>query len=70
MSQDIKNVIYVAAGFIFGLWLYYLYGEGGWNLMLTDGWKGLLVILLLLGLVLGVDRAIKTSTAWHKSLTS
>lgn len=35
MSEDTRNVIVVATGFLFGVWMYYLYSEGG-LLMLAD----------------------------------
>lgn len=61
MSKDIRNAIVVATGFLFGAWLYYLYQEGGWSLMLRDGWQGLLVALLFLAVVFLWDRVKKRS---------
>lgn len=51
MSKDTRDVIVIATGFIFGVWLYFLYSEGGWGLMLTDWWKGLIVSVLFLTVV-------------------
>lgn len=51
MSKDTRDVIVIATGFIFGAWLYFLYSEGGWGLMLTDWWKGLIVSVLFLTVV-------------------
>ncbi|MGB9632406.1 MAG: hypothetical protein ACPL8I_03695 [Chloroflexaceae bacterium] len=61
MSKDIRNTIVVATGFMFGAWLYYLYQEGGWSLMLRDGWQGLLVALVFLAVVFLWDRVKKRS---------
>lgn len=46
-------------GFIFGVWLYDLYSEGGLSLMLAQGWIGLLVALLLATVVWQWDRIVK-----------
>lgn len=38
-----KGWLITMLGFLFGLWLYWLYSEGGLSLMLADAWKGLLL---------------------------
>lgn len=50
---------FVAAGFIFGLWLYSSYREGGFTLMVAEGWKGLILGLAFLGLVVVWNRVTK-----------
>ncbi|MCS7249204.1 MAG: hypothetical protein NZ840_13330 [Anaerolineales bacterium] len=59
MSKEIRDVTFAAAGFIFGVWLYYLYQEGGFSLMLSEGWKGLAAAFVFLGLVVVWDRVRK-----------
>lgn len=51
MNKDTRDVIIIATGFVFGTWLHYLYREGGWDLVLTDWWKGLGAALLFLAVV-------------------
>ncbi|MCS6843400.1 MAG: hypothetical protein NZ528_03615 [Caldilineales bacterium] len=60
MSENTKSLIMAILGLVYGIWLYDLYSEGGWSLMFTNGWKGLLVVLLFVGVVLGLDRVMKS----------
>ncbi len=50
MSEGTRNVILLSAGFVFGLWMYYLYTEGGTGLMLAEGWKGLIPALVVIAI--------------------
>ncbi|MCS7068047.1 MAG: hypothetical protein N2Z75_08935 [Meiothermus sp.] len=59
MNQDARNLVMAATGFLFGAWLYYLYQDGGWSLVLAEGWKGLGVALLVFGLTYLRGRARK-----------
>ncbi|MCS7059001.1 MAG: hypothetical protein NZ849_08735 [Meiothermus sp.] len=39
-------------GFLFGLWTYSLWSQGGWAAVLQEGWPGLLLALLAVAGVL------------------
>lgn len=48
MSEVTRNVILLATGFVFGVWMFDLYAEGDTGLMLTEGWKGLIPALVVI----------------------
>lgn len=55
-KKTIKEVGSVMLGFILGLWLHYLYSNGGWDLLAAEWWKGTLVLGILLVILLTWDR--------------
>ncbi|MCS7079690.1 MAG: hypothetical protein NZ585_06540 [Chloracidobacterium sp.] len=54
--KEIKVLGSTMIGFAVGVWLYDVYKEGGWELMATEGWKGLGVALLIWGALMVSDR--------------
>lgn len=54
-------------GMLYGLWLHYLYKEGGWELMATEWWKGLGVALLVWGALMASDHVWRRLLAFIKT---
>ncbi|MCS6993948.1 MAG: hypothetical protein N2117_13660 [Anaerolineales bacterium] len=50
MTKEWRDVIIAVAGFVYGVWLYYLYSEDGWAALVADWWKGLIPSLVVIAI--------------------